>query len=118
MRTQDGSLVGMESRDNQLIVEQGLWRRTQHLTDEELRAKVPTGDYTQTMPVTIYTEGLERKNNYMSASTGPNPFARTSGMTQPVNQTKAVQKDHGVIDFEKEKTIMQATRTIGRDLNI
>jgi hypothetical protein len=81
MRTQDGSLVGMESRDNQLIVEQGLWRRTQHLTDEELRAKVPTGDYTQTMPVTIYTEGLERKNNYMSASTGPNPFARTSGMT-------------------------------------
>lgn len=70
------------------------------------------------MPVTIYTEGLERKNNYMSASTGPNPFARTSGMTQPVNQTKSVPKDHGCIDFEKEKTIMQATRTIGRDLNI
>jgi hypothetical protein len=108
----------MESRDNQLIVEQGLWRRTQHQTDEELRAKIPCGDYTQTMPVTIYTEALERKNTYMSAATGPNPFARTSGMTQSVNHTKAVAEDHGVINFEKEKTILQATRTIGRDLNV
>jgi hypothetical protein len=46
MKTQDGALVGMESRDSQLIVEQGLWRRTQHQTDEELRAKIPAGDYT------------------------------------------------------------------------
>lgn len=81
MRTQDGSLVKMEDRDQQLIVEQGIWRRTQQGTDAELRARVPQGDYTQSRPVTIYTEALERKNTYMSASTGPNPFARSSGMT-------------------------------------
>lgn len=28
MRNQDGGLIGMESRDQQLIVEQGIWRRT------------------------------------------------------------------------------------------
>ena len=84
MRTQDGKLVPMSDRDNQLIVEQGMWRRTQLSTDEELRQRVPAGDYTQARPVTIYTEALERKNTYMSAACGPNPFARTSGMTQPV----------------------------------
>lgn len=89
MKTQDGHAIGMHQRDQQLIVEQGLWRRTQNFTDEELRAKVPAGDYTQSNPVTIYTEALERKNHYMSASTGPNPFARTSGVTQPMNMTKS-----------------------------
>jgi len=54
----------------------------------------------------------------MSASVGPNPFARTSGMTLPVGQTKSVANYEGNIDFNKEKTIMNATRTIGRDLNL
>jgi len=81
MRTQDGKLVPLSDRDNQLIVETGMWRRTQLANDEELRARVPAGDYTVQRPVTIYTEALERKNTYMSAATGPNPFSRTSGMT-------------------------------------
>jgi hypothetical protein len=118
MKTQDGKLVPIGDRDNQLIVETGMWRRTQLSTDEELRDRVPAGDYTQQRPVTIYTEALERKNTYMSAACGPNPFARTSGMTQPVSQTKAVPHDAGVIDFGKEKTILAATRTIGRDLQV
>ena len=46
---------------------------------------MPKGDYTQTKPVTIYSEALERKNFYMSAATGTNPFAKTSGFTQPLN---------------------------------
>ena len=71
----------MENRDDTLIVEGGIWRRTQKATDDELRARVPQGDYTQTRPVSIYTEALERKNTYMSAATGPNPFSRTSGFT-------------------------------------
>lgn len=83
-----------------------------------MRARIPQGDYTQARPVTLYTEALERKNTYMSASTGPNPFARSSGMTQTVNNTKSVAGYEGNVDFNKEKTIMQATRTIGRDLNI
>ena len=67
-----------------------MYRRTQKATDDELRQRIPQGDYTQQRPVTIYTEALERKNFYMSAATGPNPFAKTSGLTQPLNQTKAV----------------------------
>lgn len=54
----------------------------------------------------------------MSASTGPNPFARSSGMTQTVNNTKSVAGYDGNVDFNKEKTILNATRTMGRDLNI
>ena len=54
----------------------------------------------------------------MSASTGPNPFSRSSGMTQTVNNTKSVAAYDGNVDFNKEKTILNATRTFGRDLNI
>ena len=118
MQTQDGKLVSMESRDQQLIVETGMYRRTQKATDDELRARIPAGDYTQSRPVTIYTEALERKNTYMSAATGPNPFARSSGFTQPLNQTKAVVGYEGNVDFAKEKTVHEFTRSQGRDLNI
>jgi hypothetical protein len=85
MQTQDGKLVAAESRDENLIVETGMYRRTQKATDDELRQRIPQGDYTQQRPVTIYTEAIERKNFYMSAATGPNPFAKTSGLTQPLN---------------------------------
>ena len=78
-------MVSMGSRDEQFIVESGMYRRTAKATDEELRQRSPQGDYTQTRPVTIYTEALERKNTYMSAATGPNPFAKSSGFTQPLN---------------------------------
>ena len=85
MQTQDGKLVPSGARDETLLVESGMNRRAAKMTDDELRQRIPQGDYTQQRPVTIYTEALERKNFYMSASTGPNPFARTSGMTQPLN---------------------------------
>lgn len=118
MQTQDGKLVAQGSRDNNFIVETGMYRRTQQATDDELRQRIPQGDYTQARPVTIYTEALERKNTYMSAATGPNPFARSSGFTQPLNQTKAVVGYEGNVDFEKEKTVVNFTRTQGRDLNV
>ena len=54
----------------------------------------------------------------MSAGTGPNPFSRTSGFTQPVSETRAVNEYHGNVNFEKEKTVMNFTRTQGRDLNV
>ena len=118
MRTQDGKLVPMGDRDEQLIVETGMYRRNAQFTDDELRARVPTGDYTQTRPVTIYSEALERKNTYMSAATGPNPFAITRGFTQPLDKTKAVLSYEGNIDFNKEKTTVECMRTTGRYFNI
>ena len=116
MRTQDGQLVGMASRDQALIVETGMNRRQQLAADGELVRRVPQGDYTQTRPVTIYTEALERKNTYMSAATGPNPFAKTSGFTQPLANSKAVVGYEGNVDFAKEKTMLDFTRTKGTDL--
>jgi hypothetical protein len=86
------------------MVEHGFGKRAPKTTDEELAMRLPQGDYTQTRPITIYTEALERKNFYMSAATGPNPFAKTSGFTQPFNQTKAVRDYEGNIDFQKEQT--------------
>ena len=68
MQTQDGKLVNMAERDDNFIVEQGMYRRTQKATDDELRQRIPQGDYNCTRPVTIYTEALERKNTYMSAA--------------------------------------------------
>ena len=83
-----------------------------------MRARIPVGDYTQTRPVTIYTEALERKNTYMTAATGPNPFSVTRGFTQPVNQTKAVVNFEGNINFAKESKTLETMRTTGRDLNV
>jgi len=37
MRTQDGADVRLEQRDEQLIVETGMYRRTQKYSDEELK---------------------------------------------------------------------------------
>ena len=118
MQTQDGKLVSQQARDENFNVESGMIRRTTKATDAELRQRIPQGDYTQTRPVTIYTEALERKNTYMSAATGPNPFARSSGFTQPLNQTKAVKEYEGNVDFEAEKTKVAFARTQGRDLTI
>jgi len=116
MKTQDGKLVAMASRDQVLINETGMMRRTQLAADGELASRVPQGDYTQTRPVTIYTEALERKNTYMSASTGPNPFAKTSGMTQPLQNTKAVTGYEGNVDFAKETQMREFVRTQGTNL--
>ena len=117
MQTQDGKLVPFEqARDEILQVEHGLGKRSQKQNDNELYDRVPKGHYSNQVPVTIYTEHLERKNFYMSASTGPNPFARTSGFTQPLNQTKAVNEYEGNVDFQKEKNNLQYMRTTGKDL--
>ena len=72
-------------------VESGMIKPTQKALDYELKYRVPKGDYHVSKPVTIYTEALERKNFPISAATGPNPFARSSGFTQPLNQTRAAQ---------------------------
>ena len=72
---------------------------------------MPKGDFHVTIPVTIYTEALERKNTYMSAATGPNPFSRTSGFTQPLNQSRAVAQYEGNVDFAKEKSSVDFFRT-------
>ena len=102
----------MAQRDEQLIVETGMWRRTQKNSDDELRNRIPQGEYHKTTPVSIYTEALERKNFYMSASTGSNPFAITRGFTQPVTHTKAVKGFEGNIDFEREKTVYGQMRAV------
>jgi hypothetical protein len=61
MKTQDGGAVPMSKRDELLLVEHGYGRRLQKQPDQEIWSKVPKGDYTQTMPVTIYTQALEKK---------------------------------------------------------
>ena len=45
MRNQDGKNVCMDERDEQLIVEHGLWRRAQKTSDEEIYARIPKGSY-------------------------------------------------------------------------
>ena len=41
MRTQDGGNVPLADRDDQLIVETGMYRRTQKNTDEVLKGRIP-----------------------------------------------------------------------------
>ena len=52
----------------------------------------------------------------MSAATGTNPFAKTSGFTQPLNQTRSVKAYEGNVDFDREAKNMSYMRTTGKDL--
>jgi len=45
----------MAARDELLMAEHGFVKKLPKGSDEELYNKIPKGDYTQTMPVTIYT---------------------------------------------------------------
>lgn len=105
-------------RDEQLIVEHGTWRRLQKNPDQELYQRIPKGDYTQTQPVTYYTHMLERKHFQNSAAVGPNPFARTSGLTQTADQTKSVSGFYGNVNFDQEKSQIDFRKTKGTDLNM
>ena len=100
MLNQDG--VPVEGMDEQLRVEHGIWHRGQKQPDEELKAKLPGGTYDSQQPTTYWTTHLQRKNYYQSAAVGSNPFAKTSGLTQTADQTKAVIGHYGNIDFEAE----------------
>lgn len=80
--------------------------------------RIPKGDYTQQQPVTIWTHQLERKNFYMSAGVGPNPFARTSGFTQTADQVKSISGYYGNIDFEQEAAKTSFRKTYGTDLSL
>lgn len=108
----------MNDRDEQLIVEHGIWRRGQKTSDEELYDRIPKGDYTQQQPVTIWTHQQDRKNYWMSAAVGSNPFARTSGVTQPADQTKSVSGYYGNIDFEQESSRVDFRKSTGKDLSV
>ena len=115
MRTQDGSALQNVAYDI-MKVESGMIKPPQKAFDHELRGRVPKGDYHVTPPVTIYTEALERKNFAMSAATGQNPFAKTSGFTQPLNVTKAAKGYEGNVDFDKETTKVAFMRSKGTNL--
>lgn len=99
------------------MVEHGIWRRGQKTTDEELYDRIPKGDYSQQQPVTIWTHQQDRKNYWMSAAVGSNPFARTSGLTQTADQTKCVDGFYGNIDFDNESSRVDFRKSTGRDLN-
>lgn len=90
MMTQDGKNLPSSCQDEQLKVEHGFGARTTKESDQQLYAKLPKGDYTQTQPVTIYTEAIKTKHVPISAATGSNPFSKSSGFTQPVQYSKAV----------------------------
>jgi len=60
----------------------------------------------------------EKKTYWMSAGVGSNPFAKTSGFTQPADQTKAVSGFAGNIDFEQESMRTSFRKSVGKDLNL
>lgn len=118
MKTQDCANVSINERDEQLIVEHGTWRRLQKNDDEELKHRIPKGDYHQQQPVTYWTHQNDRKNYYMSEPVGTNAFARTSGLTQPADQTKSIAGFYGNIDQPLAGTRVDFRKSEGRDLSL
>ena len=62
------------------------------MTENEIKQNIPKGHYAQQAPVTFYTEHLSRKNVYMSATSGVNPFGKSHAFTQPLDMTRGAEK--------------------------
>ena len=103
MKTRDNVCIAPSQRDEEFLVETKLGQRLPKTNIEELKDKLPKGHYSAVQPVTFYTQHLERRNFYMSAATGPNPFAKCSALTQTVQNTKGVKNYEGNVDFGKAK---------------
>jgi hypothetical protein len=118
MLTQDHVPVSLNEKDENFVVEHGTWRRMPKNDDEELQKRIPKGDYHQQQPITYWTHMQDRKHYWMSAAVGSNPFARTSGFTQPADQTKSVACYYGNIDFDQESNRVSFRKTVGNDLGM
>lgn len=102
MKTPDGLSVApktAEQREEEAKVGLG----ESEVDRRRLQEMLPKGHYSVTEPVTFYTQHLERKNFYMSAATGPNPFAKSSGVTQIANDTRAIKNYDGNVNFAGAK---------------
>lgn len=91
MKDQNGREVNLS--DAEFAVEHG-FRRIQPITDiatlqEEVKSKE--------MPVTLYSESLDRQTIPVSSNKGANPFARACGFTQPIQLTRAANSFQGNI---------------------
>ena len=99
MKTRDNIIIPVEQRDEEFLVETNLGKRLPKSDLQKLEDQIPKGHYTATQPITFYTQHLERKNYYMSGATGGNPFGKSSGVTQIVDNTRAVRNYDGNVDF-------------------
>lgn len=96
MKTPDGVRIPPRSKESMLDQRIGA-----EIDRKKLQERLPKGHYTVTEPVTFYTQHLERKNFYMSAATGVNPFARSSAMTQIAADTRAARNYEGNVNFDR-----------------
>ena len=89
MRDQHGREVALS--DPEFAYEHG-FRRVQPITHvKELQEEVKAREDA----VTLYSESLKRETIPISSKKGTNPFAKTSGFTQPVQLTRAANSFHG-----------------------
>eukprot|EP00826_Nyctotherus_ovalis_P037017 TRINITY_DN3347_c0_g2_i5.p1 TRINITY_DN3347_c0_g2~~TRINITY_DN3347_c0_g2_i5.p1 ORF type:complete len:159 (+),score=58.09 TRINITY_DN3347_c0_g2_i5:213-689(+) len=102
MKTPDGRCVAPKTA-KQKAEEEKIGLGESEIDRKRLQEMLPKGHYTVTEPVTFYTQHLEKKNFYMSAATGPNPFAKSSGMTQIANDTRAIKNYDGNVNFDGAK---------------
>lgn len=83
MRNQDGGVAVAD--DEAFAVEHGLRKIQRRRPREELEEELKRDQ----IPVTLYSDNIRKEVFPISATSGGNPFAKTSGFTQPLTQTKA-----------------------------
>lgn len=76
---------------------------------EKFKSRIPKGHYLETVPITYYTEHLQKKSFYMSPPTGLNPFGKTSGQTQTVQNSRALKSYNGNINTDSAEKSVKAT---------
>ena len=91
MKDQHGRDVQLS--DSDFAVEHGFRKIAPRSQVSDLQAEVKNSN----IEVTIYSESLNRQIIPISTNKGNNPFARTSGFTQPIQLTRAANSFQGNI---------------------
>jgi len=103
MKTQDGVQVQGENIDKLFMASHGTNKYPNVISNSSANQYndgfIP---YYKDKEVTYWSMNLEKSNFYRSHTQGINAFSRSSGFTQPVHQSKAVNQYHGNVSNNKE----------------
>ena len=91
MKTQVGQPIPVEARDQEFLAEHRISEPKGRLSQSEIDGLVPTGEYTQQVPVTVYTQRMTEGCYRGSAGGATSTFGRSTAFT---NETTDGRNSH------------------------
>lgn len=103
MNTQDNIPIDQEKLDKYFMATHDMSKYPKVLTEDKIKQYFDNSvPFYNDKALTFWAQNIEKSNVYHSHTKGENAFARSSGLTQPLNQTKAANVFYGNVGNDKE----------------